>query len=173
MFAPHVRAGLIIVALALGVWQLLQHRFEGSAFLFAALLLAWGYFRHGSVHAAFAAHRAGDEERARRLLEAVSDPARLSGQDRAYYHWLRGMLLARSGDVGEARDHLLLAASSALRTENDRALAHCQLAALAAQAEDTAAAKEHLQKARSLKHRPETRRLIEQVAEGVTKAEGV
>ena len=83
------------------------------------------------------------------------------------------MLLARSGDVGEARDHLLLAASGALRTENDRALVHCQLATLAAQAEDTAAAEEHLQKARSLKYRPETRRLIEQVAEGVSKAEVV
>lgn len=173
MFSPGVRLFLIAAAVGLGAMQLLQHRIQGAFMLAAGALLAWGYFRHGTIHSAFAAWRRGDMLRVRQLLQAVPEPARLTVEDRAYYHWLRGLTLAEDGQLGSAKTELLAAAEGRLRTENDRSLVHCHLAALALQAKEFSIVDGYLDQARRLAHHSEVGDMIRRLQEQLNDAAAV
>lgn len=170
MFSPPLRLALIFLAGALAVMELSQQQPSGFLFLGAAALLAWGYFRHGTVYAACAAYRRGQLERARKLLARVRDPGALTAQDRAYYHWLSG-ILASGTELSSARKSLEEALEGALRTQNDRSLAHCHLAIILAQQGEKDGARGHLSRARELGHRPEVAELIRQVEERLEQPE--
>jgi hypothetical protein len=172
MFSPGIRWALVVLAGTLAGVQLAQGRWEGLIFVVVALLLAWGHFRHSTVHAAFQACRRGNLAGARALLAAVPDPRRLTRKDQAYYHWLNGGFLAGDGKMEEARAAMQLAADGALRTDSDRALVNCQLAELALGAGDREAAEEHLRIARSLPHKPQVAEVLAQLDGLVAKTTG-
>jgi hypothetical protein len=125
----------------------------------AAAFLVWGGIRHGSVWLAFNAYRRSDWDRVRALL-AATRPYSLGRQDRAYYDWLQGVILARDGRFDAARASLITAAGGPLRTSNARTLVHCHLADVALCVNDRPAAAEHIAQARCLDHRPEVDEML-------------
>jgi hypothetical protein len=93
----------------------------------------------------------------------VPDPGRLAPQERAYYHWLHGLVLATDGDGTAAAGELQRALEGGLRTENDQCLVHCLLAELALGQKRLPVAEQHLQAARALRHRPGVEPLLRQL----------
>jgi hypothetical protein len=165
MFSPPVRLLLATLALAFGVWGLMRGEPVGWALMGAAVLLVVGYFRHGTVYAAFRASAAGDQERARNLLAGTRYPHLLGAQDRAYYHWIRGGIAAHDGNAEHARAELVTAAGGALRTDNDRCIVHYQLGEVALAIGNREAAREYLRQAREFRHRPQADELLDSLDE--------
>ena len=163
MLPPGTRLLVVMLLLGTGLYVLLMGHWAGLLFIAGALLLAWGYMRRSPVHAAFAAFKRGESERAEALLAGIPDPSRLAAQDRAYYHWLRGLLLGNREELEASREQLEEAARGRLRTENDRCLIHCHLAHLTLQTGDRKAAEHHLEQARKLPHKPAVDGLIRQL----------
>ena len=111
------------------------------------------------------AARKGDFARVERLLAEIRAPERLSAQQRAYYHYYRGLLCAERNDSEGARQHFRAAATGGLRTPSDRSLVQVQLAALALDVGDRSSARGHLDLARSQSHKPEVAQAIANLEE--------
>jgi hypothetical protein len=154
MFSPVMRLLLIMTGLALGALQIARGQAAGWFLVVAAALLAYGYFRYGTVWLAFRAYRRGHLEVVERRLRQVRDPARLRPQDRAYYEFLAGVVAQGRGELDRARVHLTAAASGRLRTDNVRSIVQCHLAEVALASGDGAGARWHLGEAHRLPHAP-------------------
>lgn len=155
MFSTPIRAILVVTALSVGAWQLSRGHSSALWLVAAAVLLAYGHFRYGSVWLAMRALRAGNVDRAGRLLAQVKHPATLSSQQRAYFELASGLLAARAGADIEAEQHFRSALDHRLRTENDRCIAEVELARLLAKRGERVAARELLARARSRQANPD------------------
>lgn len=130
----------------------------------AGLWLLGSCLRSGGVPQAFAAFKDGDMHAVRTRIHRVPWVRMLSPQNRAYYQWLKGAVLAADGALRAARKALLSAATGAIQTENDRSLIHCLLAEVSGRLGEQDAAHHHLQLARSLDHQPGVDAMIEAIA---------
>jgi tetratricopeptide (TPR) repeat protein len=163
MFRNRLRGAVILLSAGLGVYLLVSGFIWGLAFLVAAALLAWGYYRYGTVWLALQALSAGDGERAARLLKSVRRPTRLGSQSRAYYEYMRGVLAAGEERFDRAESHLRSALDHRLRTENDRSLVECTLAEVLALRGQKEEARVVLDRARARDHKPTLDELIERI----------
>lgn len=135
----------------------------GAAFAVAASLVLWGHWRYGSVFAAWQALLKEDRDRARRLLAGTPRPSLLAPRHRAYYHWVRGILLAHEGETGAAREELERALEGPLRSSSNQALLRAQLAELEIGAGRWRDAERHLRAAHGLRARPGVASIIEEL----------
>jgi hypothetical protein len=166
IFSLYGRMALILFTLGFGAFQIAQGRATpGAIWLAAAVLLVYGYVRHGTVWLAFRALRAGNSKRAEALLDQIAFPDWLQSQHRAYYEFFRGTLAAARDDWEAARGHLATALKHKLRTDNDRSMVECVFAAALLCTGDRPGAREHLELARSYDHKPEVDVEIRKVEE--------
>lgn len=163
MFSTSVRLALIVAALGLGLVEVSSGHAIGYCLIAAAALLAYGHFRYGPVWLAFRALRAGDAERAARLLSQVKRPSWLSSPQRAYFEFASGALAAARGADADAEQHLRAALAHELRTDHDRCAVEVDLARLLAKRGDRVAALEVLAAASARAPRPELAEQVRQV----------
>lgn len=152
MFSLLVRIILIVFALAYGVGQLMDGHPSGFLFLVAAMMLTFGYFRHGPIRPAFSALQRGDVATARRLVATIKFPQLLSAQSRSYLHWIHGALAAQDRNFVLAEEQMQSAIDGHLRTPNDRCIAMGTLAHVVAQMDDVNRAKQILENAEQIPH---------------------
>lgn len=167
MFGTSTRLLLIVLSATLAAFQLRAGHWLGWALLPCPALLIWGYFRYGTVHAAFQAHLRGDDEGVRRLLAQTRVTSLLRPQDKGYFEFLSGTVAQRAGDLSAAREHLRRAALGPMRTDNMRSVVFCHLAAVELAAGQKRAAADYLQSARDCPHRTQTDEMIAQLDEQV------
>ena len=157
MFSLPVRIFIGVAAAVFGVFQLANGEQSGYMFLAATGLIAFGYFRYGSIRPAYLAMRRGDLESARKHIETIKYPKLLSAESRAYLHWVSGAVAAdESKDLPYAEEQMRLALSGALRTSNDRCVATAMLAQIVAKNNDLERAKQILAAAEQIPHRNNT-----------------
>jgi hypothetical protein len=154
VFTPRIRGLLAVVAFALGVYGLLQGDNVGLAGIAASAVLAYGYFKYGTVWLAFRAVSAGQMDKAAQLLEQVKRPDSLGAQERAYFELASGFVCASRAQNAPAEQHLRVALANELRTENDRALAEAILAQLLIAREELTEARSVLDRAAARAARP-------------------
>ncbi|HSM36289.1 MAG TPA: hypothetical protein VK837_07830 [Longimicrobiales bacterium] len=165
MFSARTRWLLITGASLLAFANFVRGRNGiGAIFAAAALLVLWGHWRYGSVFAAWQALLKEDRDKARRLLAGTPRPAFLARRHRAYYHWVRGLLLAHEGETGAAREQLESALSGPLRSSSNEALLRAQLAELEIGAGRWSAAERHLLAAHGLRARPGVAAIVDGLA---------
>lgn len=163
MFGNRLRGAAVLVSTGLGIYLLVSGVIWGLVFLAAAALLAWGYYRYGTVWLALRALSAGDGERAARLLNGVRRPDRLGSQSRAYYEYVRGVLAAAEERFDRAESHLRSSLDHRLRTENDRTLVECTLAEVLILRGRKDEARAILSRARARDHKPTLDELMERI----------
>ncbi|MEN8375164.1 MAG: hypothetical protein ABFS34_06920 [Gemmatimonadota bacterium] len=165
MFSARTRLLLITGASLLAFANLVQQRWAlGAVFGAAAFAFVWGHWRYGSVFAAWQALLKEDREGARRLLAGTPRPAFLAPRHRAYYHWVRGLLLVHERETGAAREHLEAALGGPLRSSSNEALLRAQLAELEIGAGRWSAAERHLRAAHGMRARPGVASILEGLA---------
>ena len=173
MFSARTRWLLITAASLLAFANFVRGR-NGLAALFAAVaaIVVWGHWRYGSVFAAWQALLRGDRDKARRLLAGTPRPTFLARRHRAYYHWVRGLLLTHDGETGAAREHLERALAGPLRSSSNEALLRAQLAELEIGAGRWTAAEHHLRAAHGLRARPGVAEIVDTLVEELQKRKG-
>lgn len=165
VFSARTRWLLITGASLLAFANFLQGRSGlGAVFAAAGFVVLWGHWRYGSVFAAWQALLKEDRDGARRLLAGTPRPAFLAPRHRAYYHWVRGLLLTHEGETGAAREHLEKALSGPLRSTSNEALLRAQLAELEIGAGRFTAAERHLRATHGIHARPGVAALVEGLA---------
>jgi len=173
VFSARTRWLLITAASLLAFANFVRGR-NGLAALFAAVaaIVVWGHWRYGSVFAAWQALLRDDRDRARRLLAGTPRPRFLARRHRAYYHWVRGLLLTHDGETGAAREHLERALAGPLRSSSNEALLRAQLAELEIGAGRWSAAEHHLRAAHGLRARPGVAEIVDTLVEELQKRKG-
>jgi hypothetical protein len=126
-----IRYALISLFLVLGVLLHVQQGWSSAWYLYlAALLLLATLFLFGTVWAAFIKLRKGKIKEAEQLLNQIKKPEWLIKRNRAYYHFVKGMIDLQHKDLAPGEVHLKKALDLGLRTGNDQALAALNLAHL-------------------------------------------
>jgi tetratricopeptide (TPR) repeat protein len=163
MFNNTVRFILIAACLLIGIVNLLRNEFYFAALFFiTGALFAYGYFRYGSVWLAFQHLKNGEMVKAERLLDAIKNPQLLSGQQKAYYFFSKGLIEENRNNLDLAESCLKQALSAGLRTTNDTSLANLNLADIYYRKGMLSEARDRLKDASKLPHK-------QQVAEEIQK----
>ena len=150
MFVPAVRLALVLTGIALGLAMLDESPVASWLGFAGAALLAVGHWRYGTVWLAFRSYRRGEFDRMERQLMGTPTPAYLQSKQRAYCHFLRGVVHRRHSRLAEARHELQLAADGTVRCAITRSFFYSQLAEAALTAGDVPAARAAIMQARQL-----------------------
>src|SRR6186997_2657770 len=94
MFTPKVRLALAFASFFVGAYWIIKGSLLGLAFVAAAALLGYGYFKYGTVWLAFREVARGNMDQAVQLLNRVSRPDALRSEDRAYFEMGWGLVCA-------------------------------------------------------------------------------
>jgi len=140
---------------------------EGWLFLFAGLALIWGYFRYGTIWKAFRLYQKNDLDGLEIQLSNIKKPEWLNAENKAYYHWLNGVILSKDEKWKEAYSNFEIASKGPLRTENALSIVYVCLADTSVFLNDIVKAKEYLVKAKELNHNEGVKQGIEEVEQKI------
>ena len=143
------RVLLVLLNVLLSFHFLRSGQMLGWLFVVSAVILAYGAFRYGSVHAAFRAVRNGRLDVARAALAETSTRF-LDKRSHAYASWVRAALAEGDKDLDAALSHLRDARQPAL-SANDRVVIWVMEAAIHERQGDKTGVKRALQAASELK----------------------
>ncbi len=91
--------------------------------LFMIMLLAWDYFKQGTLVVAAKYFHHKDYINAERSLQQIIKPEWLSKNRRGYYEFLMGGVCLQKQDFEDAEKHYVIAAKYPLRSVNDHVAA--------------------------------------------------
>ena len=163
MFSNLTRITLIAVCVAGGIYLGIRGDWRAVFFIVPAILWTYGYFRYGTVWAAFQALRKGDRSRAEELISQVNRPELLSPQQRAYYEMIKGSIKAQDKQWEDAEKHFQEALRHRVRTENDRNVIELSLAEIAIERGRNESAAQLLEGIRGRSFKPELESLIQRL----------
>ena len=169
MFSPAIRFVLVLLCFITAGFLLHQSNDGWIIFSIAGIILIYEHFRGGSISAAFLAYRKKNLKRVRELLDGIKKPDRLRPSSKAYYHFLRGVILASDDNSKEAKKQFLLAVEGPLRTDNMRCAALVNLWHACLELGQIGEAREYFEQANTTSHRPEMKQILEDLEERINK----
>ncbi len=123
MFTPVVRIILVITSLGLAVFFYEKNDFWDMALsLIGAVLFVYGYFKYGTVYAAFQELKKENFERAEKLISKIKNPEQLSKGQKSYYHFTTGIIASEKKEWDYSLSELSKALKIGLRTKNDKSI---------------------------------------------------
>ncbi|UII81067.1 hypothetical protein [Flagellimonas sp. CMM7] len=129
MYSPLTRISLVILSIVLGAYLFSQSNYlDASLSIVAGTLIIYGYYKYGTVYAAFQKLKKGKFESAEKLINKTKNPARLSKQQKGYYHFVKGMIATENEDFENGHLELTEALKVGLRTDNDTSIVILNLA---------------------------------------------
>ena len=150
MFYPILRYLVIALIVILGVILHLQLGLKQAWYLYSgALLLLASHFLFGSVWQAFSQLRRGRLAQAEALLRHTWAPGLLLRRNRAYYYFIKGMILLQQKQLEASAGQLQQAVQLGLQRPNDNALAYLNLAHIAYVQKDFGRAQKALESAKA------------------------
>ncbi len=127
MFTNQARLAVTGLFGLLMVFFIYEHSYELLSIVILLIgLIAWDYFKSGTVILAAKLYHAKDYEKAETLLQQVHNPNWLSRNRRGFYEFMLGGICLKRNDFDTAEKHYEIAAMYPLRHANDHvaALAH-------------------------------------------------
>jgi len=148
--STRIRFLLVFLFLILGIVLHIQVGFASSWCLYlASFIILSTHFLFGSVWAAFAMLRKGKIAEAELLLNQIKRPNFLIKQNRAYYHFTKGMIALQKEKLEEGETQLHQALNLGLRTANDNALTALNLAHIHFKQQQPAPCNKYLKQAKA------------------------
>jgi tetratricopeptide (TPR) repeat protein len=164
MFSNTIRLLLILGCLLAGIIGLFRSRPSRSILLFAAAaLLAYGYFRYGSVWLISRHVRKGEMDKAERMLGTIKNPQLLAPQQKGYYYLYKGAVEQQKGNLEGAKSSYLDALAEGAMTANNKSIANLNLASIYYRQGMLEQAKERLREAKEVPHKREVEYEIEEL----------
>ena len=146
-----LRTVLIVGLLVLGV--VFHTKFDLSQawyFYLTAFVLLITQFLFGNIWQAFSYLNKGKPEEAGKIIGRIHYPNLLIKRNRAYYHFIKGMLYLQHKDLNPANENLGKSLHLGLREGTDTALALLNLAHIHYMQKNKDLAKSYLQKAKAI-----------------------
>lgn len=125
-----------------------------SLMFLAGGIIVYGYFRYGSVYAAFQELKKENYEMAEKLISEIKNPNYLVKSQKSYYHFTKGTLASNNGQWNLSFDELTKALAIGLRTENDKSIVLLNLAHVELERKNYDEALDFIVKVKELKLKP-------------------
>jgi tetratricopeptide (TPR) repeat protein len=170
MLTPKFRLILIAASAALAIGQMANGQFMlGLLLLLSGGMLAYGYFKTGTVYIAYRKMVKGNYTKAEQLLGLIKNPKRLARGQRAYYHFVSAALAMAHQNYTSSREHFTQAIQTGLRTDNDNAIAYLNLAFGEMKLGNKAQAYAYFNEAEKLEYRAELQDRVDELKEQLDK----
>ncbi|NJB69631.1 tetratricopeptide (TPR) repeat protein [Saonia flava] len=168
MFTPIIRIVLVIISLIAAAYFYSKEDFVNmSMMLIAGGLFIYGYFKYGTVYAAFQQIKKDNVKKAEELISKIKNPDKLTKGHKSYYYFTTGIIALEKKEFEKSHSDLTQALDIGLRTENDKSIVLLNLANVELLREDYNKAIEYIKKVRQLKLKPlvesETNRIEKEI----------
>ena len=129
MFTPSISIILVLFSLGMAIlFYSRQDHVNMGLTLLAAGLFVYGYFKYGTVYAAFQQLKKENYKKAEKLISRVKNPDSLTKQHRSYYHFTNGIIASEKNEWDLGYLELSKALEIGLRTKNDTSIVILNLA---------------------------------------------
>jgi tetratricopeptide (TPR) repeat protein len=155
MFTPAIRVILVILSLIASVYFYTKEDFANmSMMLIAGGLFIYGYFKYGTVYAAFQQMKKDNKKKAEELISKIKNPEKLTKGHKSYYYFTTGIIALEKKEFEKSHSDLTQALNIGLRTENDKSIVLLNLANIELLKKNYTEANEFIKKARELNLKP-------------------
>ncbi|TVZ15593.1 tetratricopeptide repeat protein [Maribacter sp. MAR_2009_72] len=155
MFTPVVRIILVITSIGLAIVFYGRNDFWNMALsLFGAVLFVYGYFKYGTVYAAFQQLKKENYDKAEKLISKIKNPEQLSKSQKGYFHFTNGIIASEKEEWDYSLSELLKALKIGLRTENDKSIVLLNLANVEFEKKNYDKATEYIKEVRKIDLKP-------------------
>lgn len=168
MFTPIIRIILILFSLLTAAYFFSNKDYANmSLMLMAGVLFIYGYFRYGTVYAAFQEMKRNNIKKAEELISKIKYPDKLTTGHKSYYYFTTGVIALENQELEKSHSDLTKALSIGLRTENDESIVLLNLANIELLRKNFDQANEYIKKIRELNLKPivesETNRIEKEI----------
>ncbi len=168
MFTPIIRVILVVFSLIAATYFYTKQDFANmSMMLIASGLFIYGYFKYGTVYAAFQHMKKDNIKKAEKLISKVKNPDKLTKGHKSYYYFTTGIIALEKKEFEKSHSNLTQALNIGLRTENDKSIVLLNLANIELLRNDFSKATEYIKKVRELNLKPlvesETNRIEKEI----------
>lgn len=172
MFTPFIRIVLIIACLGMAIMFYLREDYINSGvIILAAGLFVYGYFKYGTVYAAFQQLKKENFNKAEKLISKIKNPNNLSKQQKSYYHFTTGIIASEKKQFDFAKSELMKALEIGLRTENDTSIVLLNLVNIEYECAEFSSAKGYLNKLKNYELKSLVKLEMEKLAEKINAAQ--
>lgn len=155
MFTPVTRIFLVIGSLIAAAYFYSREDFANMLMmLIAGCLFIYGYFKYGTVYAAFGQIRKGNIKRAEELILKIKNPEKLVKGQKGYYYFTTGIIALEKQELENSHSDLNKALKIGVRTENDKSIILLNLAIIELLRKNFNEANEYIKKVRELDLKP-------------------
>ncbi|WP_121668012.1 tetratricopeptide repeat protein [Mesonia aquimarina] len=168
MFTPIIRIVLVILSLIAAIYFYSKKDYVNmSMMLVACGLFIYGYFKYGTIYAAFQQIKKNNIKKAEKLISKVKNPNKLTKREKSYYYFTTGIIALEKKKFEKSHSDLTQALDIGLRTENDKSIVLLNLANIELLREDHNKAIEYIKILKQLKLKPivelETNRIEKEI----------
>jgi hypothetical protein len=163
MFPPLIRLLLIILSIVAFVVTLVQGKSTWVLFLVATFFLVSENFKGGSIWLAYQAYRKQNFEKVRKYISSTTRPEWLRPSNKAYYHFLSGVISSLDKDFKKAKESFLLTVNGEPRTDHLKCVTYCLLADTSLHLGDLEEARTFLENAQKTPHRDEAKPMFDDI----------
>lgn len=155
MFTPTIRVILIIFSLIASAYFYTKEDFANmSIMLIAGGLFIYGYFKYGTVYAAFQQMKKENIKKAEELISKIKNPEKLTKGHKSYYYFTTGIIALEKKEFEKSHSDLTQALNIGLRTENDKSIVLLNLANIELLEKNYNEANEYIKRVRELNLKP-------------------
>jgi len=156
MLTNRIRIIVAIITFIISLSFIIEgHYIIGSIILLlVGGLLAFDYFKNGTVFLAMRSLQAQDNDKTEKLLAEIKNPQWLGKFQRSYYYLLNGVLNMQKNNYQIAEGHLKNALDLGVRAE-EQAMVYMQLANIRLMKRDMRGGRMYLDKAKKSEKTPE------------------
>ncbi|WP_196889813.1 hypothetical protein [Aureivirga sp. CE67] len=130
-------------------------------------LIIYGYFKYGTVYAAFQYVKNDNFKKAEELISKIKNPDKLTKGHKSYYYFTTGIIALNKNDFHKSHSDLTQALNLGLRIKNDKSIVLLNLAIVEFYRKDYEKATEYIKEIRLLKLKPlvksETNRIEKEI----------
>ena len=169
MFTPVIRIILVVFSFIAAIHFYIKQDFANMAMmLIAGGLFIYGYFKYGTVYAAFQEVKKDNIKKAEALISKIKNPEKLSKGHKSYYYFTTGIIALEKKDFEKSHLDLTQALQIGLRTENDKSIVLLNLANIEFLRKNYDNANAYIKKVRELDLKPlvelETNRIEKEIS---------
>lgn len=172
MFTPSIRIALIVTSLGMAILFYLREDYINTGLtILAAGLIGYGYFKYGTVYAAFQQLKKGNIDKAEKLISKIRNPNNLSKQQKSYYHFTTGIIASEKNEFDLSKSELIKALEIGLRTKNDTSIVLLNLANVEYERKELPSAKEYLNELKNYDLKPLVKSEMNKLTEKINVAQ--
>ena len=164
MFTPVLRMILIVGCIAWAIFSYSEQKYLMTILSStAAALFAYGYFRYGTVYAAFQQLRKEDYDKAEKIIAKTKHPDILSKGQKGFYHFIKGNIAYEKRDWDKSYVDFIKALEIGVRTPNNISITLFKLAEIEFKRENYTSSQEFLSKGYDFELKPIVRKEMDEL----------